>query len=310
MSHDVSSDRLGRRAVVIGGSLTGLVAARVLSTRFDEVMVFDRDRLSDAPEPRAGVPQGRHGHGLLASGFSALQTLFPTLEADLMAAGAIAGDLIGDLRWHQHGYTKARFDSGLRSVLASRPLLEGLVRDHVRRLPNVTIFDNCTTLGLKMDAARTRVTGVVIRSSRSHERICASDLVIDASGRASRSPEWLTEFGFDAPEMDTVQVGIGYTTRTFRRRPGELDGTLAAVIAPVRRGKPAWGSSCRWSTIVGSCRSAACWATMPRPIRPAFSNLPARCRGPTSMTSSSPPNRSATRCPSGFRRMSAATTNA
>ena len=75
-----------------------------------------------------------------------------------------------------------------------------------------------------MDRRRTRVTGVRVRSSRGADRICASDLVIDASGRASRSPEWLTEFGYDAPKMDTVHVGIGYTTRTYRRRPGDLDG--------------------------------------------------------------------------------------
>jgi 2-polyprenyl-6-methoxyphenol hydroxylase-like FAD-dependent oxidoreductase len=233
MSHDAHANRLGRRAVVIGASVTGLVAARVLSERFEEVMVFDRDRLSDAPGPRAGVPQGRHGHGLLTSGFSTLQTLFPTLGADLQAAGAVAGDLIGGARWHQHGYTKARFESELHSVFSSRPLLEGILRDQVRRLPNVTIFDNCVTLGLKLDNGRTRVTGVRVRSSRGPDRICASELVIDASGRASRSPEWLTEIGFDAPKMDTVHVGIGYTTRTYRRRPSDLNGDLAALIAPV-----------------------------------------------------------------------------
>src|SRR5262245_23409387 len=94
-------------AVVIGASITGLVAARVLSTRIDQVTIVDRDSLPTSVANRRGVPQGQHGHGLLASGLKALTDFFPRLEGDLMAAGAIPGDVIGDVRWFQHGYYKA-----------------------------------------------------------------------------------------------------------------------------------------------------------------------------------------------------------
>src|SRR5690349_12066192 len=102
------------RACVIGASITGLVAARVLSDH------FDRDTLPAECANRKGVPQGWHGHGLLASGYGALKQLFPRLEQDLLQTGAVPGDVIGDVRWFQHGFYKAKFQSGLGGVLLSR----------------------------------------------------------------------------------------------------------------------------------------------------------------------------------------------
>jgi glycine/D-amino acid oxidase-like deaminating enzyme len=47
-------------AVVIGGSMAGLLASRVLSEHFQRVTVVDRDRYGEDGEFRAGVPQSRH----------------------------------------------------------------------------------------------------------------------------------------------------------------------------------------------------------------------------------------------------------
>ena len=124
----------GNHAIVIGASIGGLLAARVLSAHFDRVTVFDRDTLPSAIDNRRGVPQGNHGHGLLASGLSGLKALFPSLEQDLLEAGAIPGDVIGNMRWFQHGYYKAKFTSGLDGLLLSRPLLEVTIRRRVQRL--------------------------------------------------------------------------------------------------------------------------------------------------------------------------------
>jgi glycine/D-amino acid oxidase-like deaminating enzyme len=111
----------GNHAAVIGASISGLLAARVLSAHFDTVTLFDRDSLPSEIENRRGVPQGRHGHGLLASGLHGLKTLFPSLERELLEAGAVAGDVIGSMKWYQHGYKKAQFKSGLDGLLLSRP---------------------------------------------------------------------------------------------------------------------------------------------------------------------------------------------
>ena len=129
----------GNHAIVIGASISGLLAARVLSAHFDRVTVLDRDALPSGIANRGAVPQGHHGHGLLASGLRGLMTLFPGLERDLIDAGAIPGDVVGNIRWFQHGYYKAKFQSGLDGVLLSRPLLEGTLRRRVAALANVAI---------------------------------------------------------------------------------------------------------------------------------------------------------------------------
>jgi 2-polyprenyl-6-methoxyphenol hydroxylase-like FAD-dependent oxidoreductase len=221
-----------QHAVVIGASITGLVTARVLSNRFQSVTIVERDAVPMTYESRPGVPQGRHGHGLLASGFDALKGLFPGIERDLLAAGARAGDVIGDVRWFQHGYYKAKFPSGFGGILLSRPLLEGVVRDRVRRLPNVRVLDKTHVRALVVDSHKERVNGLRIQQRGDEPSTLEAALVVDASGRSSKAPEWLRELGYDAPKTETVEVGIGYTTRTFRRRPQDLNGDVAAIIAP------------------------------------------------------------------------------
>jgi glycine/D-amino acid oxidase-like deaminating enzyme len=68
---------IGRTAVVVGASMAGLCAARVLSERFDHVLLVDRHTLPEGAEPRARVPQGRHPHLLLVAGARLLERWFP-----------------------------------------------------------------------------------------------------------------------------------------------------------------------------------------------------------------------------------------
>lgn len=220
-------------AIVIGGSMAGLVAARVLSSHFAQVTVLDRDRLPTADGNRLGVPQGWHGHGLLASGLRVLTRLFPRLEADLLEAGAVTGDVVGDARWFQHGCYKAKVQTGLRGLLLSRPLLEGMVRRHVAALPNVRVIGETHVVGLTLDTTCGRVTGIKLQHVGAPGTwLVDADLVVDASGRATRSPEWLAQLGFGRPDVEEVKVGLGYTSRIFRRRPEHLDGDVAVIIAP------------------------------------------------------------------------------
>src|SRR5688500_9059795 len=85
------------KAVVTGGGIAGLLAARVLTETCDDVVVLERDKLSDEPEYRSGVPQGRHVHGLLVRGGELMEGLFPGLRDELVAAGAVLADA-GDMR--------------------------------------------------------------------------------------------------------------------------------------------------------------------------------------------------------------------
>ena len=119
---------LGDCAVVLGGSLAGLLTARVLAERFSTVVVVERDRLPDVPASRRGVPQAKHIHGLLAGGQRAMEQLLPGLTQELAAAGVPVGDPLADLRIRLNGHLFRQAPSGLTLVSASRDVLEHQVR--------------------------------------------------------------------------------------------------------------------------------------------------------------------------------------
>jgi 2-polyprenyl-6-methoxyphenol hydroxylase-like FAD-dependent oxidoreductase len=219
-------------AIVIGGSIAGLLAARVLADAYTKVSIVDRDELSENPQPRGGVPQGRHAHGLLAGGRQVLEELFPGLVPELVEAGVPTGDQLGETRFYVGGHLLKRSDSGLLAVSASRPMLEARIRARVRALPNVTLVERADVVGLSADAGRTVVTGVrlVPRGGDRAVQVLDADLVVDASGRGSRAPAWLAELGYQPPTEDTVQIDLGYATQTFGLDRGALGGDIAVII--------------------------------------------------------------------------------
>lgn len=175
------------RAVVVGGGIGGLLAARVLAERYLDVRVLDRDEPAhqDPGDPRRGVPQGRHIHALLPRGRQLLEELFPGLTGQLVDAGAPSGDLLGDARLHLSGHRFARAHADLCTVSVSRPRLEVAIRARVRELPNVAFAPACDVLGLATTPDRRRVTGVRVlrRADGSAEEALDAALVVDAMGR-------------------------------------------------------------------------------------------------------------------------------
>src|SRR4051812_33360309 len=142
-----------QHAIVIGGSMAGLLATRVLADHFERVTLIERDRLARGAEPRKGVPQGNHVHGLLAQGAQILSRLFPDLMPSLLAGGAAAGDMGLDMRWHHFGAWKPRFESGIKGLTFTRPYLEGQIAARVQALRNVVVV-NAAADELVLDADR------------------------------------------------------------------------------------------------------------------------------------------------------------
>ena len=218
--------------VVLGASMAGLGIARALSKHFDRVTLVERDVLPEGLELRKGVPQAEHAHGLLASGYRVLDEYFPKLFDELTEAGAIRGDVTGDFLWYQYGRWKLRADCGLGGIVLSRLLLEATVRRHVRALPNVTVRDGHDAEAPVFDPEKGRVTGVRVKNrSTSESTTLDADLVIDASGRGSPAPKWLSSWGFGDVAEESVKIDVGYATAIFRRRPGDLFGSMGAIIA-------------------------------------------------------------------------------
>jgi 2-polyprenyl-6-methoxyphenol hydroxylase-like FAD-dependent oxidoreductase len=245
-------------AIVLGGSVAGLAAARALSGHFKRVTVVERDDLSDTASLRKGTPQAAHAHGLLASGYRVLDGWFPGLMDDLVASGARPGDTTGDVLWFHFGEWKLRADCGLQGIVVTRPTLEAAVRRHVGRLSNVTLLTGFDVEALIFDAAARRVSGVVTKERATSAGVTlSSDLVIDGLGRGSPSARWLSEWGFGDVEEETVKVDVGYATAVFERRPGDLLGTSGAVVTSTppqqkRHGIVLHAEGARWTvTMMG-----------------------------------------------------------
>jgi 2-polyprenyl-6-methoxyphenol hydroxylase-like FAD-dependent oxidoreductase len=211
-------------AIVIGAGMGGLVAARVLADHYQCVTILERDVLPLEAAPRKGVPHGRHAHGLLARGREALEDLFPGLTDGLVEAGAVPIDTLADSRWFSHGVYLANATSGLRSILLSRPLLEAHIRRRLRALTGVCIQENAAVR--RLTSIGDRVTGVCLNTGQTID----ANLVVDASGRHSRSANWLADLGYEKPAEDTIGVRISYTTCILSRRPDHLGGKAIALI--------------------------------------------------------------------------------
>jgi len=232
--------RRGSKAIVVGASMAGLCAARVLSQRFGEVVVIDHDELPGEPAFRRGVPQARHAHALLLSGQQRLQAWFPGLGGELLAHGALPfrGE---QLRWFQAGGVRLRLRDADNSqgVLCSRPMLEHHVRARIAGLPNVALRHGHVEDVLAGRGARSAaviVIGVRIAGDEHHH----ADLVVDASGRAARSLRWLERLGLGcvAPPLSAVHVDMGYATRVLRRDPDDgRDWRVAIVIGDPPSGR-------------------------------------------------------------------------
>lgn len=221
------------RAIVIGGSMAGLLAARVLADHYKEITVLERDEFPPVGAQRRGIPQGRHTHGLLASGRALVERLFPGISKELTKAGALTGDIVRDMRWFIEGASLARFASGLDGLLLTRPLLEGTVRRRLLALPNVEVHEK-----FQVDGLAATDDGRQIRGVKGQGAELLADLIIDATGRSSRAPQWLEAIGCPGPAEERVQVDLAYTTRFFRRDPDKhLNGDLGAVIPPTPEGK-------------------------------------------------------------------------
>src|SRR3954452_3093632 len=206
-----------RHAVVAGGSIAGLLAARVLSNHFEAVTLVERDALARTPEPRKGVPQGPHAHILLLRGQAILQSLFPGLAEELCEAGAVVINSGQELAWYYASSLRAQFQNELPLLSMSRPLLEATIAKRVSALPNIRVLERTSVNGFRTDAVRTiRGVDVNVRGSARTKEIEA-DLVIDATGRGSATPRWLPELGFDAPEAELVPARVTYASCTFQQ---------------------------------------------------------------------------------------------
>lgn len=204
---------IGERAVVVGCGVGGIFAAGALHRHFREVVVVDKDDLSSGPSFRKGVPQGPHGHIVLKRGENIAEAMFPGFRDALRTAGGIELVTGRDMARFAFGKWSEPLDSDMTVFSQTRPLLEHVLRECLRSIPNVTIRSGCRFSDFLFDDHR--IHGVsILREGRIREEVEA-DLVIDASGRGTGTPRWLSENGFGEVETERLGIDLCYVTGIF-----------------------------------------------------------------------------------------------
>jgi 2-polyprenyl-6-methoxyphenol hydroxylase-like FAD-dependent oxidoreductase len=213
-------------AVVLGGSVAGLMAARVLSDHADTVIVIDRDDPGEGAGLRPGVPQATQQHSLLPGGLIQLERWFPGFTEQALAAGAVAAPPSG----RRFYFESRRRPGGSPAMMltGTRPFFEAQIRQHTLALPNVKTT-TARVAGLEFGADA--VTGVR-HESGGQEGVEHADFVVDAMGRSSRLSEWLAQAGWERPAVQRIQVDLNYATALLRRKEGdpEVNGVLALRV--------------------------------------------------------------------------------
>lgn len=230
--------KIGEHAVVLGASMSGLLTARVLADFYDGVTVVERDVLSDDAANRRGVPQGRHAHALLGRGSQILAELFPGFIEQLVAAGVPILDYtdmsqgffsFGGHQLIDHG----GFSNTPPVFIPSRPLLESLVRRRLRETTNVSLLQDYDVVDLTSNPTSDHVTGTRVRSRHDDgELLLTGDLIVDATGRGSRTPIFLESWGYQRPPEDRIGVRLTYHSQLLRIPQGTLK-ELIVLVSPV-----------------------------------------------------------------------------
>jgi len=218
------------RAIVIGASIAGLLAARILREHFDEVVLLERDALPDAAAPRKGTPHAAHPHGLLARGREVLELLFPGFTGALVAQGALPGDIGSEVAVEANRQRFVRQPIGVQGIAASRLAIEAHLRSRVRDMPGMRLLTEVDVLEPVHAAGQVR--GVRFRehgasAGATHE--LPADLVVDCAGRGSRTPQWLQALGYAPAPEERVVVDLAYTSAYFAR-DGAQKPPLAGIV--------------------------------------------------------------------------------
>ena len=240
---ETSVQYLGKHAIVIGGGIAGMLAARVLSEFFERVTVLERGDIGGPLEPRRSVPQGHHAHFLLKGGEQSMENLFPELVQDMVELGSVPVRISQDII--SSGFLEQpRRDLDITCHCQTRGLLEYCLRRRVNKHLNIETRWGCSVTALLADRTKRLVLGVRYRDKAGMERSLDADLVIEASGRGAQSQRWLEELGFGSAPTAEISVDLGYSSAIFQMTEDPTRDWKGLVIA----GRPP--EDARWAAVL------------------------------------------------------------
>jgi 2-polyprenyl-6-methoxyphenol hydroxylase-like FAD-dependent oxidoreductase len=247
--------------LMIGGGVCGLAATLLLARDGHHVTVLERD--DDAPPDaapaawesweRSGVAQFRQPHNLMPGLRRVLEAEMADIQEALVREGAVKYDLSDPLPPSLTDRTPRPFDAELWTYTGRRPVVERVFAEAANREPQVTVKRGVRVAqllgGTRASAFKNTPHVIGVRTADGQE--LRADLVVDASGRQSRSPTWLEAIGARPPFEEGADSGFAYYTRYFRgtlpeRRAGGLTpiGSISVLTLP--------GDNGTWSVTVFS----------------------------------------------------------
>ena len=197
------------KAIVVGGSISGLLTARVLSDHFEEVIVIERDNYNDNYKVRNGTPQANHIHILLVKGKEILLNFFPELENDLLKKGANKIDFLNDSRYRLPSGWAPKFNSGIITFTCTRTLLENTIRNQIQKISKIKIEE-----GKQITSFVEEKPNKIILKTKENEEI-QGELIVDCTGRNTKTPTWLEDIGFSKPKETKIDSFVRYSTRRY-----------------------------------------------------------------------------------------------
>ena len=227
---------------VLGGSIAGLLAARVLSDRARRVVIIEPDDLPVDPGPRTGVPQDRQVHTLLPAGHQWLERWVPGITKDAQERGA---SLVGpdQALTAVNGVPLAADGEDHHLLAIGRPLLETLIRQHITSIPNVSVL-KARASGLQYrDDEVSAVHYVPTTRADGDEQVVQADFVVDAMGRSSRLSKWLGDAGYDRPRLERLEAPINYASARFDRQETTAELKVSGVLELFTPDYPSGGVS-------------------------------------------------------------------
>lgn len=202
-----------KSVVIIGGGVTGLLAAVSLSRIFEKVTVFEQDQYPDKPGGRPNVSHGNQVHVLLARGLTEITKIIPEAPQWLDEYGFEEGDLTADIWASVTGKWMPRKPSGVPIRQITRPIMETLMLRAIKQIDNIEIKAGTKVLEL---VGERQITAIRYQDNKGKTSEFSADFFLDVAGRTSKAIPWLEQRGLGPVEIDIVDPNVKYSSMSFQ----------------------------------------------------------------------------------------------